>query len=534
MKKFLSLIKANLTEGMNIFKISTKKKNIFTRILLPIIIAFILMATMYSYADIITKKLAPNKMEYASLTIFIIVTSIVTMVEGVYKSGNLLFNCKDDNLLFSLPIKRNTILFIRVLKFYIFELIFNSLFLVPTMAVYVRYANPSASFYFTSIIGLFLFPIIPILVSCVIGTIITFVASKFKGKNIIQTILTMGFLLFIIYFSQNFDNVIKNIAQNATSVNNFITKIYYPAGAYIELITEFNVVTLLEFILINICIFAITIIVIGKIYFNINSSAKSIKKRKSNKKYKIKSLSPMSSLIKKEFSRFINSPVFITNAGFGLVLFICGAILMAVKFDGFISMLYKGNTGISTNRYITIIFFGFICFTSFMTSITSSMISLEGKSINILKSLPIKSYTIIKSKILTAILIMIPFILVGDIIVFIKYSFDFFNMVFILLASILLPLVSETIGIIINLKYPRMDAQNDTEVVKQSMSSAISVFLGMLIIGLTVYLLYKAVISNISTNIIMVMFLAGYSILYLILIMILHKTCEKRFYDISV
>ena len=51
-----------------------------------------------------------------------------------------------------------------------------------------------------------------------------------------------------------------------------------------------------------------------------------------------------------------------------------------------------------------------------MKSITSSMISLEGKTFSILKSLPVKPYTIIKSKILTAVLIMIPCILIGDII----------------------------------------------------------------------------------------------------------------------
>ena len=35
------------------------------------------------------------------------------------------------------------------------------------------------------------------------------------------------------------------------------------------------------------------------------------------------------------------------------------------------------------------------------------------------------------------------------------------------------------IGLIINIKYPKMDARNDTEVVKQSMSAMISTFIGM-------------------------------------------------------
>ena len=69
--------------------------------------------------------------------------------------------------------------------------------------------------------------------------------------------------------------------------------------------------------------------------------------------------------------------------------------------------------------YMPVLLFGFIYFAGFMTSITSSMISLEGKSFNILKSLPIKPYNIVKAKVLTDLLIMSPCILIGDLIVFI-------------------------------------------------------------------------------------------------------------------
>lgn len=537
MKKIVSLIKACMTEGMNIFNVSTKKKSTFTKILLPIILAVSIMAMMYSYSDLIMKELVSVNMEFVLLTIFILFTSIMTLIEGIYKSGNLLFNCKDDNLLFSLPIRKRTVLFIRVFKFYIFELLYNSLFLLPAMIVYARYVNPGITYYIVSIIGLLVFPIIPILLSCFIGTIITFVASKFKGKNIAQTLITVVFLLGILYFSYNFESLLGNIAKNASSINDFITKIYYPAGKYIELITKFNFVHLLEFIGINIIVFIVTIILIGRFYFNINSNVKSVRQNKPNKNYKIKTLTPMKALIKKEFNRFINSPVFVTNAGFGLVLFIIGCIFITLKFDSVAEMISKTEPSFTLEyikSYIPVLFLGFICFTSFMTSITSSMISLEGKSFSILKSLPLKPFKIIQSKVLTSILIMVPCMLIGDIIVFIRFKYDILSIIIALYASILLPLISETIGIIVNLKYPRMDAKNDTEVVKQSMSSAVSVFIGMAIIGITLFLLFKAITSNMSNNNILFVFITIYTIIYASLLLLLHKTCDKSFDNIEV
>ena len=536
MKKTFALIKASMSEGMNLFKINTKKKSKITQILLPIFLVVVLMGTMYGYSDMIMEKLEPVNMEFVVLTIFVLVISLLTIIEGIYKSGSLLFNCKDDNLLLSLPIKKSMVLFIRVFKFYIFELLYNSLFLLPSMICYAIHVHPDAMFYFVSIIGLLLFPIIPILISCLIGTVITYIASKFKGKNIAQTVLTVGLILVIMYFSYNTENLLSNLAKNASSVNDFITKLYYPAGAYIELITKFDALKLLEFVAINIALFVVVIMLVGRLYFNINSSSKAVKTRKTRKEYKIKTLSPTKSIIKKELSRFINSPVFITNAGFGLVLFILGCIYMVVKFDNLSDTFAKGGIPMPMDvikTYLPLVLYGFVCFSSFMTSITSSMISLEGKSINLLKSLPVSPYRIVKAKVLTALLVMIPCFIIGDLIVFIRFKFDLASIILILIASVVMPLIAEIIGILVNLKYPKMDAKNDTEVVKQSMSSAISVFIGMAIIGLTIFLLYKAVIAELSIKLIMLLFTIAYAVIYLLLELILHKTCEKSFDNIS-
>ena len=103
----------------------------------------------------------------------------------------------------------------------------------------------------------------------------------------------MFFLIGILYFSYNFENLLTNLAKNASSINDLIIKLYYPAGAYIELITKFDFIKLLEFIFVHFGLFIIIILLIGKIYFNINSNVKSITINKSSKNYKIKTSTPI-------------------------------------------------------------------------------------------------------------------------------------------------------------------------------------------------------------------------------------------------
>ena len=537
MHKYFSLMKASMSEGMNLFKINTKKQSNLTKILLLFFILVCIMGVMYSYADMLYVELHKVGMEFVTLTLFVIFTSIMTIVEGVYKSSNLLFNCKDDDLLLSLPIKRSTVLSLRVIKFYLFELAFNSIFILPVIAEYAVHMHPDATFYVVSLVGLFLFPMIPILISCVIGTFIAFFSSKFRGKNIAQTVITILFLLGILACSFQLDKIISNIASNASSINDFIIKLYYPAGAYIELVLHFKILKLLEFIFIHLVLSVITIFFIGKIYFKINSSTKAVKLHKSTKQYHIKTAKPIWALVKKEFSRFASSTVFVTNAGFGLVLFIVGSVLLAIRFDSYAIKIITAFPNLTLEYIescITVILFGFLSFSCFMTSITSSMISLEGKSFNILKSLPVTPYTIIHAKVFAAILMMIPCILVGDMILFIRFHFDWLSIILILMASILLPLLAETIGIMVNLKYPRMDAKNDTEVVKQSMSSAVSVLIGMLLTGLTIFVLYQLLKYHVENHLIIAGLTAIYAVVYAILLVVLRKIANKLFNNILV
>ena len=537
MKKILSLIKACMTDNMQIFKIKSKSNKKISKILVPLIFTVCCFISIGSYAVMFIEPLTKMHAEYILLSLFVMGTFFITLVEGIYKSSSLLFNSRDDNLLFSLPIKKSTVLFIRILKFYVFELLFNSIFMLPAIAVYVYYVKVSFSFYIVSFFLLLLLPIIPIIISCIIGSIISKISSKFRFKNLAQIIATALLLLIIFYFSFNTQNIINNFGDKAESINKVITKIYYPCDAYIKMITNFKLIDLLLFIGINVLLFTIAILGLSKWYFKINSSSKSVKISTSKKDYHIKSTKPIITLIKKELKKFVSSPVFITNAGFGLLLFVLGIIYISLNFNKAASTIISMENSITLEElksYMPIILYGFICFTSFMTSITSSMISLEGKSFNILKSLPVKPITIILSKVLTAVLVIIPLVLIGDIILFIKFNFSIMEILLIILGTIILPLVAETIGIIINLKYPKMDAANDTEVVKQSMSSMIAVFLGMGISAISIYGLFTCIRLELSNSLILLIGNIIFSIILLVLLLYMKKKSVKLFNEINV
>ena len=540
MKKLLSLIKASMTSDMNIFKISQKKNNKKSNKSIIIFIAFCFMISIWSYANMFFEKMAPLHLQEIVLSIFVFITSILVIGEGIYKTGPLLFNCKDDGLLLSLPIKRQTVLFLRIFKFYVFELAFNALFIIPLVIAYIRWADSvNYTFYITSIIMIFILPIIPIIISCIIGTITSSLSSRFKHKNLAQIITTTLVLVGVFYLSMNLDGFLNYIVKHATSVNDLITKIYYPAGVYAKLATNFNIVDLLIFIIINILLFVITIFILSKFYFKINSRLKKVTttKKTNINSLTIKKSTPINSLIKKEFSTFFNTPVFIINAGFGLVLFIIAAIGATIKYESLTKIITDPKTiNISKeiiDNNISLLIFVLIAMAGLMTSITNSVISLEGKNISILKSLPLKTKTILMSKVYSSLLITTPPILLGDIILFIKFKPSIIEMILLLLASILIPLMSHLVGIIINLKYPKLDWENQAEVVKQSTSSFTAVMIGMVTFIVITGIVFKF-IGQISSTIILLIAIILFIIVDIILYLYLINKGTKDFNKLSI
>ncbi len=498
MKKLYSLIKACMTSDMSLFKIKTKKKNKAS--VLPIFIGLYLMFIIWTNANVLFEKIEPMHIQFIMLSLIVFGISLMTIIEGVYKSGSLIFNCKDDDLLLSLPIKRSTVIFIRVFKFYVFELVFNSLFLLPVMIAYIRWGEALTwTYYLTSAIMLLFLPIIPIVISCIIGVFTSSLASKFKYKNAAQIIISLIFLLGIMVFSFNIDNILNYFIEHATSMNDLITKIYYPAGIYAKLITEFNYLDLLIFIFVNIGILVLGIYVLSLVYFRINSHVKEVvtEDKKNKKKIKIKSQPVTWALIKKELNTFFKTPVFIINSGFALVLFIIAAVAISIKFDSVLPLLIS-EEGLNLsldfiNNNMPVLLFMVITITAYMSSISNSVISLEGKNINILKSLPIKIKTILMSKVYSCLVITTPVLLIGDLILFIRFKISFLESILLIVLSILIPLVSHFIGLIVNLKYPKLDAENSTEVVKQSASSFISVITGMVLLVVSIVITMKVI-----------------------------------------
>ena len=295
--------------------------------------------------------------------------------------------------------------------------------------------------------------------------------------------------------------------------------------------------------MIHLGIFSLGILVLGKYYFKINSRLKKVETTTNKKKSRIENLtiktkSPLQAIIAKEIKTFFKTPVFIINAGFALVLFMIATIGIAFKYNSFIDLFASDENafGLAKETIInnlSILILMIILVTSYMTSITSSVISLEGRNIRILKSLPIKVKTILMGKVLAPLLITTPVLLIGDIILFMVMKIGIIEALLLIVLSILIPSVSHFIGIIVNLQYPKLEWENTAEVVKQSASSFISVMIGIVLMIITLVIV-SSTIGHIKPLIILIIMFLLHAIINAILYLYLTKNGVKSFNKLSI
>lgn len=137
---------------------------------------------------------------------------------------------------------------------------------------------------------------------------------------------------------------------------------------------------------------------------------------------------------------------------------------------------------------------GIIVFCIVMSNTSCVSISIEGKNLWILKSLPVDEIDILKSKILLNILLTIPISVICFLVIGIKLEFEIIIVVMLLI--ILLSIFSSILGLFINLLYPKLEFTSDVQVVKQSASVIITMISNLLYVAILCGIGYILKINN--------------------------------------
>lgn len=509
MSDLLRLTKINFKSILKIDP-NKRKKSIFG-ILLFVFLFVYFGFSLYGLAYVMMDGYKALNAPYLLLVQFMLLASLFILFTNIYKVGGTLFKFKDYDLLMSLPIKKWVIISSKIFLLYVSGIIYAALIMIPAFIVYVRNVDVSILFYLLFFITLLVIPMIPLVVSSIIGSLITAISSRFKHKNIINYILTIGLFVVIMVFSTGLENMKAiDMANIGKSMIDMFNGIYPLVKMYNDILSNSNILSLALFIVIPVLLFAIYIKLMVIFHSKINDGLSSYKKNKNYKIGVLKRNTPLLALYQKELKRYFSSVVYVTNTAMGAIMLTLSVIGIVIAGGDKVNQIL-GIPGFSTTiANIGPLIMGAFCM---LNCSTHSAISLEGKNLWIIKSIPVKTKKIFYSKIMVNLTILIPAILINSTIFCIYLKTNLVMTLYMYITPLIYSIFISVIGLIINLHFPLFNWKNEIKVIKQSLSSFIAIFVGMgiAIVPFTIkYSMSNELYTTIITSSMLIITIASY------------------------
>lgn len=504
--------------------------SIFMAILLGIFSVGLLIV-MYSLA------IAEQLGQYGYLNLILmsamVLSTMFSFFTSVYKAQGVLFSSRDFETLMSLPIKPSIILASKMIELLLLNYLFVALVTIPPSIVYFMKSDVSILFFIYLFIGIVFIPLIPIVMASVVAFALSYISSKMKHKALILNIGTLVIVVIIMMGSFKMDKIINMVIANSASIVEGIKNVYPPSYYFTDALSNLNLLSMIKFILWSIIPFVLFLLIFGRSFKSINLRLGETFKKSNYKLTALKNNTLRGALIKKEFKRYFSSSVYVTNTLVGIVLVTVAAVACLIMGGDFMldQMAQSSDADLRLMAPLLkqVMQFTPLIILSFgvgLTCTTGSSISLEGKNLWILKSSPIEVKDIFISKIAVNIILLVPAMIIDAIMLSIAFDLTLINFIWTILIPTLLTILISMGGLLINLYFPKLDWTSEVQVVKQSLSSMISILMGGVLVAAMIFMTIEInkffAITNIN------LYLGAIALLLVLLILLVYTLLKTK------
>ena len=416
-------------------------------------------------------------------TITVILIIGIMRVTGKTKGG-------DADFLLSLPIKKRDIIISKLFSQYVLDLFFTVVFLLPFIVFYEITAPVfSLSVLIFGLLTVLMLPLLSVGISQIMEFIVVRLFNKVKAGNVLKALVPT-----IIYIALTVLLLIKTSGYGSVEFDSMESYFAdrWVSNQLLSFVFDQSLVSILVFVGLTIVPGIIGVIlqtnIYGKnfgVYVNKKESFELTKKQK-----------PFSHLLKKEVTSYFTLPVYLVNTIIGPILIIVISVVAAIF--GIESLLSTLQISISSTD-LTYICAAIINLLIGTTCISCVSISLEGNTIWFLKSLPVRTNQVFLAKLFVPLIIVVPSLLVSSTIFGIILG-SVLSGVIIFAVTLLFLLLTDTMGLMINLWCPKLNWENEIQVVKQSLSVFLSMTANTVfaLLPIAIYLIFGISISLVA------------------------------------
>ena len=409
------------------------------------------------------------------------ILSILMLVLSFFKAGSVLFSMKSYDIMVSLPVTKSAILISRFVTMYVTNLLFSLIVMIPGLAVHIWFAKPGISFYIISLMAVLFAPLLPLTISSILGALIKGISSRMKKKTLVETFLTVGLVVVIMVGSFRMGPKTENLDMEALkeligTLTSALGNIFPPALWYHQALQG----SILHFVLllgIPALIFTLFVWILSKRFTEICTGLNATYAKHNYKLGELKAEHVLLSLFKKEMKLYFSSSLYVTNSGIGYILAVLLAGAIAVMgVDSLAEFMEMPMFLPLIHKVLPFVLAMPLC----MMSTSACTISMEGKTFWQLQVLPVKAKDIYNAKLLWNLAVAAPFYLISVVLMLIGAKPALSDVLHYFLIPLVLLAYCIVLGLACNLWFPKLNWDNEAQVVKQGAAVLVSMLGGVI------------------------------------------------------
>ncbi|HAX02262.1 MAG: hypothetical protein A2Y45_03055 [Tenericutes bacterium GWC2_34_14] len=394
----------------------------------------------------------------------------------LFRASGYLFYYKDYDILAPLPIHPRTILFAKMTVLMIMLYLTSFLFTLPILFSYIYWNGMTILSGIYMVIGFFFLPLVPVALISFLSLGVATLTARLRHAKIISIILVFVLMigLFMIMFSVN--EVDQNPLTGQIDLFKGIAKVYLPFDWYRIAVHQESLPHFMYLVLSHGILFVLYLFSIQGLVAKTNQKGVRVAMKHGVSAIRYIQRSPLISIVQKEFKKFFNSVLYATNAGFGPIILLVASVA-SLFFQSKLESILSEAMGVG-GLPLEIMILLLIGFSLAMTYTPAISLSLEGKQLWLIKSLPIQPKTVIYGKIVFNMLLAVPIGILSILLFGISLKIPVINQLLMILLVISFSGLISFFDAIINLWTPKFNFVNDVEVIKQSASAFLAIFGG--------------------------------------------------------
>ena len=437
-----------------------------------------------SLAFLFAGALLPSGLDSIFFAVFNVASFSIVFVFSIFETKSELFECRDNDLLLSMPVPSRYIVLSRVLSVLILNLAESAVIMLPAIVIYAAFGG-GALYAIGGIITTLLLALLATVIATGVGYLVALVTSYFKNKSLITVVMYV--LFFVLYFV-GYGFLMGFVEQLELDPDGAAAGLEAAFGG-MKLLGEISLLgsaAFFVFLGISGLLAVLAYVIISRHYVSIITRTGRGRTAKYRKKVLV-SGSSFCAMCKKELLRFFSCPSYILNGAAGCIF----AVILAVYLiaDGVTISTVVGQlmymAGIDPIYGPLAVAIGVVVLISSMNMTSSSALSLEGGSFWILKTSPVYTITVLHAKLVPHLCLALSAAILVSVCLGVALGLQWFAFVLLIAVAIVANLLFAIFGLIMNVLMPKFDFENVNQVVKNSGAASISILVGIVFSMLT-------------------------------------------------